>query len=330
MSDKAEQKITQYLHEAFVNETLRVQTLSVHVAVTPAGRFRDGLELHLDETRDHVRRIARHLAKREASRGVVQAGLDVAQGVVGQVLAIGKLPLGLPLVLVRRGAHGEELLLKNARQQCAAEAAEIATYSTLEQLALAVDDQATARLAASIRKEEERMLARLFAELPKLAFDVALADINGEPQFDLRRIGVVDAARSAAARAARRVARTATLLAARSTDPSRSERRSGSRTTTADHPRVTTRATKLSRARTSRTEATSRPGSRRAAGSTRPVTSRTSPTSTAGTNVSEANRTAAKRTESNQNTTKRPAAKRATTRRTTTRRATTQRAGTMG
>ncbi|MBC7644532.1 MAG: hypothetical protein H7123_05345, partial [Thermoleophilia bacterium] len=93
MSDKAEQKITQYLREAMTNENLLATTLAAHIAMTPAGRYRDGLETHLGETRHHAQRIARHLARRDASRGVVQAGFSVAQGIAGQALAMGKVPL---------------------------------------------------------------------------------------------------------------------------------------------------------------------------------------------------------------------------------------------
>jgi ferritin-like metal-binding protein YciE len=52
-------------------------------------------------------------------------------------------------------------VLKNAKDACASEALEIATYTAIECLAQRVGDDETARLAASIRADEERMLARI-------------------------------------------------------------------------------------------------------------------------------------------------------------------------
>ena len=211
MTAKAEQKITQYLYEAHAAEGMLAHTLAAHIAMTPASRYRNGLEAHLQETIDHAERIERHLARRESSRGAMQVGFGVAQGVVGQVLAMGKFPLDLV-----RGMSGEEKVLKNAKDECATEAQEIATYIAIEELALAVGDNETARLAASIRKDEEAMLARLLEELPILARDVALAEVDGDPQFVLGRIGAADAARTVATAAARTVATSARRAARRS------------------------------------------------------------------------------------------------------------------
>jgi hypothetical protein len=58
-----------------------------------------------------------------------------------------------------RGSSGEEKILKNAKDACAAEALEIATYAALERLAGRVGDRRTADLAGSIRADERRMLA---------------------------------------------------------------------------------------------------------------------------------------------------------------------------
>ena len=56
---------------------------------------------------------------------------------IGQALALGKTPLDL-----LRGSGGEEKVLKNAKDACATEALEIATYTAIERLARAVDDDA--------------------------------------------------------------------------------------------------------------------------------------------------------------------------------------------
>ena len=67
-------------------------------------------------------------------------------------------------------------MLKNAKDAAATEALEIATYTALERLATSVGDDETARLAASIRKDEERMLEQILAEIPKLTDAVAGSD----------------------------------------------------------------------------------------------------------------------------------------------------------
>ena len=90
------------------------------------------------------------------------------EDIAAQTLALWKAPLDL-----MRGATVEEKVLENAKDACAAEALEIATYTALEHLARAAGDAQTAELATSIREEEERMLGRVTRELPKLARAVA-------------------------------------------------------------------------------------------------------------------------------------------------------------
>ena len=87
----------------------------------------------------------------------------VAQTVVGQALALGKAPLDL-----LRGSNREEKVLKNAKDACATEALEIATYTGIEGLASSIGDRQTAKLAASIRANEQRMLDHLLEEIPSL------------------------------------------------------------------------------------------------------------------------------------------------------------------
>ena len=48
-------------------------------------------------------------------------------------------------------------MLKNAKDACASEGLEIATYTAIERLARSVGDEETARLAASILADEEKM-----------------------------------------------------------------------------------------------------------------------------------------------------------------------------
>lgn len=54
-----------------------------------------------------------------------------------------------------RGTAPEEKILKNAKNACASEALEIATYDAIERLARDIGDDATGDLVKSIRADEE-------------------------------------------------------------------------------------------------------------------------------------------------------------------------------
>lgn len=182
----SQDKIAQYLHEAHAMELSLVRTLQAHRAVTPAGDYRTAIERHLRETRGHADRVARRLREMGRSPSIAEMGYGLAQRLVGQVLALGKAPLDLV-----RGGSPEEKLLKNAKDECATEALEIATYDALEQLARQAGDEVTAKLAADQRADEERMLATLREQLPKLTAAVVGAEVLGEPSYDVRETGAV-------------------------------------------------------------------------------------------------------------------------------------------
>jgi ferritin-like metal-binding protein YciE len=190
--DKTEQKIAQYLSEAHAMEQALVTVLRSQIAMTPRGSYRGGLETHLRETRDHAVRVQRRIEELGQGRGPLQAGLGLVESVVGQALALGKAPLDL-----LRGTGGEEKVLKNAKDACATEALEIATYTAIERLASSVGDRTTQALAADIRADEQKMLDRLLREIPKLTEAVVRSEIRGNPSYDIRKTGAADAARSA-------------------------------------------------------------------------------------------------------------------------------------
>jgi ferritin-like metal-binding protein YciE len=156
--------VVSLLNEAHATEAALVTTLAAHISMTPGGSYRGLLEKHLDETRGHARAIERRLADIGGGAGLVPAAVGLVETVVGQVLALSKGPIDL-----LRGSSREEKLLKNARDECATEALEIAHYDALEAAAGAVGDDKTVRLARSHRADEERMLAALRREIPGLA-----------------------------------------------------------------------------------------------------------------------------------------------------------------
>jgi ferritin-like metal-binding protein YciE len=187
---RSTQKVVQYLNEAHASEIGLVSVLRSQIAMTPRGSYRDGLEKHLNETRDHARRVQERLGELEQGRNPLQVLVGFTEMVISQSLALGKTPFDL-----LRGTSGEEKVLKNAKDACATEALEIATYTALERLAGKVGDEQTRKLAASIRGDEEGMLERILREIPKLTDAVVGADIKGESSYDLAETGAADAAR---------------------------------------------------------------------------------------------------------------------------------------
>ena len=74
-------------------------------------------------------------------------------------------------------------MLANAKDECASEALEIATYDAIEALAETVGDDEIAALARAHRADEERMLADLRALIPTLTVGRA-----GKPRTPDRRL----------------------------------------------------------------------------------------------------------------------------------------------
>jgi ferritin-like metal-binding protein YciE len=190
---QSDQKVMQYLNEAHASEIGLVSVLRSQIAMTPRGSYRDVLEKHLGETQDHARRIQKRLSELEQGRNPLQVLVGFGETLISQSLALGKTPFDL-----LRGTSGEEKVLKNAKDACATEALEIATYTALERLAEKVGDEQTAKLVAAIRRDEERMLERILGdEIPKLTDAVVRADVDGESSYEVTKTGAADAAREA-------------------------------------------------------------------------------------------------------------------------------------
>jgi ferritin-like metal-binding protein YciE len=190
--NNAQQKIVQYLDEAHATEQALVRVLQSQIAMTARGSYRSALEAHLDDTRDHADRVARRLDALGEGSNPLMTIVGLAETVLGQALAFGKTPFDL-----LRGSGGDEKVLKNAKDACATEALEIATYTAIERLARSVGDDETARLAASILADEEKMLQRVLREIPELTDAVVRADVEGEHSYDITTTGAADAVRDA-------------------------------------------------------------------------------------------------------------------------------------
>ncbi len=195
--------LNQYLAEAHASEVGLVRVLQSQIAVAPRGELRQGLEKHLEETRDHAARLQRRMSELGEGSSTVEvvggAVVAATQSVVAQGLAFAKTPIDLV-----RGSGGHEKVLKNAKDACATEALEIATYDALEQVAKSAGDRQTAELAASIRKDEERMLERLRGQIPALA-----AAVVGDRDFKVSQTGAADATRRTAKKTERKAKKSA-------------------------------------------------------------------------------------------------------------------------
>ena len=205
---ESQQKVVQYLNEAHATERALVRVLQSQIAMTPRGqlphRARDA------PARDARPRRARARPRRGARPAAptrCRPASAPSETVVGQALALGKTPFDL-----LRGSGGEEKVLKNAKDACATEALEIATYTALERLAHARSATTmTAALAASIRADEEKMLERVIARDPEARPTRWSAPRSRASRpTTSTKTGAADAARTAAARdATARAKRTA-------------------------------------------------------------------------------------------------------------------------
>jgi ferritin-like metal-binding protein YciE len=158
--------VLKLLDEAHATETALVSNLTAHIAMTTDSAYKRLLQRHLQETREQVEAIDRRRAQlgEDGGRGPIAVASGLVRDAVGQALVLSKGPLD-----VVRTPDQQERMLKNAKDECATEALEIATYDALEAAAKAVGDDTTARLAADHRKEEERMLSDLRETITRLA-----------------------------------------------------------------------------------------------------------------------------------------------------------------
>lgn len=166
-------KLIEWLASAHAAELMLERTLEAHLAIADAGSYRDLVENHLDETRDHRERVRRRLDQLGWRQSPVQFAMGLVQSVVTQGVALAKGPFDV----VRGRGNVADKMLRNARDEAMTEALEIATYDAIERLARDIGDQRTARIAAEIRADEEKMLEGLRAEIPRLTDALARAEV---------------------------------------------------------------------------------------------------------------------------------------------------------
>ncbi len=177
-----EAKLIQYLNEAYGTERELETALQAHIKMTTRDAYKKRLQAHLKETKGHARdvkaRIRKLGGKAEENPVPVPAPeivKEVASGataVAGKAVALAQGPLH-----ALRGTSEQEKQLKNAKTEYASEAEEIATYTAIEALAEALGDTETAKLARTIRRDEERMATYLQKLIPTLTKAVVQEEI---------------------------------------------------------------------------------------------------------------------------------------------------------
>jgi len=168
-------KLVQYLNEAYGKEKELEAALEAHIGMTTRAPYKRRLQKHLRETKDHARRVERRIK---------QLGGDpqTLQRLTGKATAALKGP-----VHALRGSGENERLLKNAKTEYSEEAEEIATYSAIEAFAESVSDRETAKLARAIKRDEERMAAYLERLIPQLTRAVVRAEVPSDQRSNGRK-----------------------------------------------------------------------------------------------------------------------------------------------
>jgi ferritin-like metal-binding protein YciE len=175
-----EAKLIQYLNEAYGKEKELETALKAHISMTTREAYKKRLREHLKETQQQAKGLERRI---KALGGKAEAldlpGPDVAAGAAGKAVAAAKKGVALaqgPLHMIR-GTGEAEKLLKNAKTELFNEFEEIGNYLAIEELAAALQDRDTAKLAKEFRRQEERMAAFLQKLIPQLAKQVVREEI---------------------------------------------------------------------------------------------------------------------------------------------------------
>jgi ferritin-like metal-binding protein YciE len=163
-----DEKLVQYLNEAYGKEKELEAALQAHIGMTTRAPYKKRLQQHLRETKDHGRRVERRIKQ-------LGGDTQALQRLAGQATAALKGPLH-----ALRGTGEEEKLLKNAKTEYSEEAEEIATYAAIEAFAEGVGDRDTVKLAREIKRDEERMAGYLQRLIPQLTRAVVRAEVPSD------------------------------------------------------------------------------------------------------------------------------------------------------
>lgn len=175
-----EAKLIQYLNEAYGKEKELETALKAHISMTTRDAYKKRLRDHLKETQAQAKGLERRIkALGGKAEAVSVPGPDVASEVAAKATSAAKKGVSLakgPLHMIR-GTGEAEKLLKNAKTELFNEMEEIGNYLAIEELANALYDQDTAKLAREFRRQEERMAGFLQKLIPQLAKQVVRDEV---------------------------------------------------------------------------------------------------------------------------------------------------------
>ena len=160
-----EAKLTQYLTEAYAKEKELETALQAHIGMTTRPPYKKRLQEHLRETKAHAKQLERRIKQ-------VSGGGPSLTAKAMRLIATARGPLHM-----LRGSSEPEKMLKNVKTEYAQEHEEIATYKAIETLAESLKDSDTAKLARSIRRDEERMAKFLERQIGPLTKAVVQEEV---------------------------------------------------------------------------------------------------------------------------------------------------------
>lgn len=138
---KLEQKLVEYIDDAYAMEQNVLRMLDGMIKTTKDDQIRRALERHRKQTEKQAERLEERLWEHGATPSLVKE----AGGVIGALMK--------SVVDVARGDKPG----RNARDGFATEHMEIASYQLLERVARKAGDKRTAEVARQNREEEEAM-----------------------------------------------------------------------------------------------------------------------------------------------------------------------------
>jgi ferritin-like metal-binding protein YciE len=195
-----EAKLIQYLNEAYGKEKQLETALKAHISMTNRDAYKKRLREHLKETTAQAKGLERRIKQLGGKAEAVDLpGPDIASEAATKAVSAANKAVSLakgPLHMIR-GTGEAEKLLKNAKTELWNEFEEIGNYIAIEELATALHDGDTAKLAKEFRKQEERMASFLQRLIPQLAKQVVREEV---PASERRPAGAASSSRSGTTR----------------------------------------------------------------------------------------------------------------------------------
>ncbi|TJZ95479.1 hypothetical protein [Actinacidiphila oryziradicis] len=188
------------LHDARDAQAAVVEKFQAHIAVTPAGGYRQILERHVADAEDHISSIDEHMNQLRPHDPLRDA-LEGARHLAGQATRVARLPLDIAVAVPAGMLRGrkratERQLLKNAEDEYAITALAVATSRAGESIAQEADDDPGADLLGSIRRRDEELLQTLGDNLQEQAGAVVAAANGGRRAEWAGSTGAAEAVRA--------------------------------------------------------------------------------------------------------------------------------------